>query len=797
MLHNYLTIAIRNLLRQRTFSLINVLGLAVGLAACLLISLYVWDEWHFDRFHQEAHRIVLLQQFEGNSACGTAFAPALKSKVAQVEETARLLPHKALLSKEGSTSIAYYESNFYFADPAIFRILTLPLVEGDAQTALSTPFGLVISQRMARKYFAGENPLGKELRFANQRGLRITGVMKDLPSNSHVAIDFLSSFSATPTLLGLTTETYWDNPALTYVLLSEGATPVQLSAQLPAFARSTGDPNAGVWKLAAIPLPDLYLKYQLDGRVKAQHAIENVYIFGAVALFVLILACFNYVNLSSARSAGRAREVGVRKVLGASRSQLFRQFLGETFLYTLVSAVLALGIAQWALPSFNALAQKSLSLDLLLHPVSLAALSVGLLFLSLLAGWYPALILTSFIPSEMLKSGINRGPTQAWFRKTLVTTQFVVSMGMIVATLVVARQVEYVRTKDLGYSREQVLTLTLQGDVSQREKELLQAKMNELSAVQSVTLCSSLPGTGAPGQEKLLEAYVPAGSDKGGIAHLYADAAFVPTFGIQIREGRNFRPEDAGKPVFLINRAAKQFFGWQEAVGQTLGYYTWQYQSDGSYRAVPLKGEVIGVIEDYHQADLKSLITPLLISPNVGWSNQLAIKLKPGTLSTTLVYVAHEWKSLFPDKPFEYSFLDETFSQTYHNDQRTGRVFGVFAGLAVGIACLGLFGLTTYSAERRTKEIGIRKVLGASVTNIVLLLSKDFLPLILLANFIAWPVAWYLMDRWLQHFAYRIELNGWLFLAAGTGVLLLALITVSFQATKAALANPVKSLRME
>jgi putative ABC transport system permease protein len=797
MIHNYLLTLLRNVRKHRFYALLNVGGLSLGLTVCLLITLYVRHEFRYDAHHAKADRVVLLQQFEGGSTSGAAFAPALKARLSGVEDAARLVPVTALLTLG---PVSYYEPRFYFADSSVFNVLTVPLVAGNPAHVLSLPYGLVLSEKMARKYFGRQNPVGKVLQFGEGHSLYVTGVMRDWPGNGHVTADFLCNFRNAEQLLGKSADvtTYWGGSALTYLLLGAGTRPADVQAQLPGFAKGTGDANAGVWKLALLPLRDIYLRYQLDGRVRAQNAMQYVYLFAAVAAFILVLACFNYINLATARAATRAREVGVRKALGASRAQLVGQFLGESAVFTSLAFALSVGMAHLSLPAFNRLAGVALALDDLVSPGVVATTVAGLLLLALVTGGYPALVLSAFRPVSVLKNLLPRGAGGTSFRQVLVVVQFAVSVTMIVATLVVLNQLDYIRHKDLGYRQEQVLTLSFGGDVPAAQKERFRQELSGIASVQAATLSSSLPGSGAVGQEKLLEELVPPGESAGGMQHLYADAHFLRTFGIGLVAGRNLdpaRPSDA--QAFLVNRAALKFLRWKTIGGKTLGYYTWQYSPDGRYQAVPRRGPVVGVIEDYHQADLRTRIAPLMITLDPGWASQLAVKIAPGAVPSSVAAIAARWKSLFPGKPFVYGFMDEAFGQTYRNEIRTGQVLGLFAALAIFVSCLGLLGLAAFTAQQRTKEIGIRKVLGADVTGIVSLLSRDFLRPVAVALVVALPLAAGLMHGWLENFAYRVPLQPGTFALAGGGALLVALLTVSFRALKAARANPVDSLRSE
>ena len=792
MLTNYLKIAWRNARQNKVSTLVNIVGLTLGLTGCLLITAYVLDDLSYDRFHQNADRIVLFQQFEGQPGSGGKFATDLKSQFAPVTNTARLTRMKPLVSHQQT---AGYESEFWFADSSVFSVFTLPLVQGNPKTALTEQYGVVLSEKMARKYFAGANPMGQSLRINNKATLHVTGVLRDLPANSHLTLDFLSNYANANELAGYdVTTNYWGGgDTWTYLLLAPGTDPASLQSQLPAYIKQLGDPNAGVWKPALIPLTDIYLRTNLV----ATNRLTYAYIFAIVALFILGLACFNYVNLATARATGRAKEVGVRKVLGSSFGQLWRQFLSETLLFMTVAVALSVGVALLVLPAFNELADKQLTAGFLVDGSRWGWLLAGLGLVSLLAGSYPAFVLSSFRPIAVLKGNSSAATGNGWLRKTLVVGQFAVSVGMIVATVIVYNQLQFVRNKNVGYQREQVLTLDLR-DAPDNAKERFKQAVTGLPGVEAATRAFGLPGSGRLQGQKLVSDYLPKGSQTGGILRLTTDGDFLKTFGIKLLQGRNLDPNrPADKTAFLVNRAALKFFGWKDITGKMTGYYTYAYSPDGSYREVPKRGEVVGVIDDYNHADLKTAVAPMIVSLNDGYEGQLAVRIRAGAVPNVIQQLNGLWRQQFPDQPLSYEFLDDVFNQTYRTEARTGQVFGLFAALAVLISCLGLFGLVTFTAEQRTKEIGVRKVLGASVTSIVALLSKDFLRLVLIAIVIASPIAWYAMNRWLQDFAYKIDIEWWVFVLAGSLAVGIALLTVSLQSVKAALMNPVKSLRSE
>ena len=794
MLRNYWKIAWRSAVKNKLTTSINLIGLTVGLTCCLLITVYVVDELTYDRFHHNADRIVLFQQNENSAVSGGKFATDLKSRFAQIVNTVRLTQVKPLITRKQTS---FYESGFWFADSSALSIFSFPLVRGNARTALAERDGVVLSETMARKYFGDTNPLGQSLRLDNKLTLHVTGVLRDLPANSHLHVSFLANNASVNTVMGYDVMTnYWGGTATqTYFLLAPNTDLNALKGQFPAYIRQLGDPNAGVWQLNLIPLTDIYLRTNLV----AANRLTYVYVFAIIALLILGLACFNYVNLATARATQRAKEVGIRKALGSSFGQLWRQFMSETTVFIGLAVLLTVALLLVALPAFNDLTGKQLRADSLLTSTKLGWLVVSLSVVALVAGSYPAFVLSSFQAISVLNGIGARFGGAMWLRKTLVVSQFAVSVGMIVATLVVYSQRQFIQSKNVGYQREQILTMDLR-DATNQEKERFKQLTAALPGVEAATRAFGLPGSGAVRGEKLVSDYVPKGSQTGGIIRLTADGDFLKTFGIKLIAGRNLdasRPAD--KQAFLVNRAAMKLFGWQTIVGKKTGYYSYAYDAanPGAYHEVPQRGDVVGVIDDYNHADLKQVVAPMLISLNDGWEGQLGVRIRANALPTTIRQIEQLWRSQFPGKPFSYEFLDDTFNRTYQAEARTGYVFSLFAGLAVLISCLGLFGLAMFAAEQRTKEIGVRKVLGASVVSIVALLSTDFLKLVIVAIVVASPVAWYAMNRWLNDFAYKIDIGWWVFALAGALAIGIALLTVSFQSIKAALMNPVKSLRSE
>ncbi len=754
MIITYLKIAWRNFHRNRGYALLNLGGLALGLTVCLAILLYVQDEWSYDAFHKNANRIALFQQFEGSAVGGGAWKPLLERELGQAQEVTRLLPVKALLTI-GDQS--YYESNFYFADSNVFKVFTFPLLQGNPDQVLSEPYSVVLSETMAKKYFGNENPMGKIIRYDKKRDLSVTGVMQDLPGNSHQEIDFLTNHSKAWELTGYNYQGFWDGSHYTYVLLSPGSSAAQLNARATDLIKASGDPNAGVWKPNFIPLRDIYLRQALGGKVKSQKAIQNVSVFSFVAILILLLACFNYVNLATARATKRAKEVGIKKTLGAQRGQLTWQFLTESFLFTAVAFALSSVLLRLVLPYFNRLTGKSLDFIRLLSWQNGFLAIALLLAICLITGLYPAWILSSFRPIDTLKGVFKTGQSAVYFRKGLVVAQFAASVAMIITTLVVVSQLRYIRHKDLGYNREQVLVIPFEGELPANTKALFNREVQALPFVKTASFTSHLPGN-AIGGNKLVPDYLPPGIDIG-IQFMLADDQYLQTLGIQLSEGHNFTNGTASKATeFYINEAAKKRFQWQEGAEQKLAYYTYEYTPDGGYREVPAEGKVVGVIKDYHTLSLRNAIEPLLIVRYNEPLGNLAIKIQGGKAQEAGKAIAGKWVAIFPGVPFAYSFLDDNFNANYKTDVRTGQVLSIFAVFAVLISCMGLLGLAAFAAEQRTKEIGIRKVLGASILDITTLISKDFVQLVLIASVIAFPIAGWAMSKWLQDFAYRTKI---------------------------------------
>ncbi len=807
MLKNYLKIALRQLRKQKMYAVINVVGLAMGLACCTFIVLYLLDELSYDRFHENAERIVRIVEDrveEGQehrlAVTYGPLAPAMKQDLALVEHAVRLLPYSLLVSRDAAHK--YQEDGFAFVDSTFFEVFSFPLLQGDARTALARPFSVVLTASTAQKYFGAANPVGQTLTARDDEGtydFTVTGVVTDVPANTHFRFDFLASFASMRTLYGTWVDDprNWEHPPLyTYALLTEGTDPARLAAQMPDFARRhMGADRAATRSLRVQRLTDIRLFSDRESELTPGSDIAYVYLFALIAFFILLLACINFMNLATARATGRAREVGMRKMLGAARAQLVRQFLGESMLMVALALMLVVVLVEALLPLFNALSGKALAAGVLVHWSVPLALAATVVLVGALAGSYPAFYLSAFRPARVLKGGgATGGPAASRFRQGLVVFQFVISIALLIGTAVAYLQLHYVRNERLGFDKERVVLVPLRDQANQIHHEALKEAWKQLPGVEHVTASSGMPGLGG-GIYDFAVFPEKAAQDSLQMMTLTVDHDYAETYGLEIVAGRDFSedfPTDAAE-AFLLNERAAHRLGWADPVGQKLTLQVW---FNGEVRKT---GTVVGVVRDFQYHSLHRAIDPTIlhIFPNTYYNDYLSVRLRPGDLRAILAELEHAWTRFNPERPFEYTFLDERFDALYRADARLSGLFGVFAALAVVIACLGLFGLAAFSAERRTKEIGVRKVFGASVGGIVLLLSKDLLKLVALAFVVATPAAYAAMQRWLDDFAYRVDLSWGIFLAAGLAALGVALLTVSYHAVKAALADPVKSLRYE
>jgi putative ABC transport system permease protein len=797
MFKNYFKIALRNLLRHKGYSFINIAGLAVGITCCLLILLFVQDELSYDRYHEKAdriYRLVVENEAEGrvfqNALSSAPMVPALLRDYPEIESAARFYP------VEASVMVSYgekrfYEERFFYADAAAFEIFTFPFIKGDPKTALKEPNTVVLTEAMARKFFGEENPLGKILKVDLQRDYLVTGVIKNIPNNSHLQFDFLASFQSLESILGEALQSWTYNPFFSYLVLPRDYPHRELDQKIASlFEKNIGEQLQSLgWRLQPYlqPLTDVHL-HPLGNELYAQGDIRYVYIFSAIALFILVIACINFMNLATARSEMRSREVGMRKILGSQQRQLVAQFIGESVLMALIATLIAVVLIELILPSFNAIANRELAIDYRNNLLLVAGLLALTLFVGVLAGSYPAFFLSAIKPLEVFKSRTATGWRGFLSRKALVVFQFGISIILMIGTVVVYNQLDYLRNKKLGYNQEQVIVVPIKGAGLLEQRQVLKHALLQNSAVSRMTFTSRYPGIGTFGT-------VARRPDRPEVQVtdmkvLLNDFDYIETLDIALAAGRSFsRQMDADTTRdLIINETAARALGWntpQEAVGKTVNYFRNR------------SGTVIGVVKDFHFQTLHMGMQPLMMVFAPDGYGYAMVRIAAHDIGGTLEHVKRAWTAFAPQWPFEYLFLDDNFGKQYEAEQRLGKIFGAFGGIAIFIACLGLFGLASFTAGRRTREIGIRKVLGATASGIVHLLSREFLKLVLVANVIAWPVAYFAMNKWLQSFAYRIDIGWWIFALAGGLALLIALLTVSTQAIKAALANPVEALRYE
>jgi putative ABC transport system permease protein len=810
MFRNHFKTAWRNLMKYKFISFINLFGLTVGLTCCLLILTYILNELSYDKYNKNADNIYRVTRtfYNGNgaatlslSAISPPFGYYLPVDFPEIQKMTRLL-------NNGTTPLRYKdklinEENVYFADENLSDVFTINVVEGNLKTALKEPFSVMLTEETAKKYFGNEDPINKVIRANNQFDVKVTGIYKAFPANAHIHPNILVSFntlkdSAVYGEEGLRTN-WGNNSFFTYLLLPQHYNIESMKARFPAFLdkhmadQYGGNKPSKLTKLDLQKLTDIHLYSQTDYEAEPNGKMSTVLIFGAIALFILLIACINYMNLSTARSALRAREIGIRKVVGASKQGLILQFLSESVLITWSAIIIACMLLYIMLPWLNKLSGQELSVNMLLKWQVLVPLFLSPFVVGIISGIYPALFMSSFQPVKTLKGLFKIQGSNISLRKALVVFQFAISIFLIIVTMTVFQQLRYVQKASLGYDKQYILTLPYYSQLND-QYESFRSTLLQNSNIKDAARSSRIPtgrllddmGASAPGSDSL----VPVKEE---IRFVAADYDFIPTYGIHMVAGRNFsRDYGTDTSNFVINEAAVKAVGWkspQEAVGKNFKY--------GS-----ITGHIIGVMNDFHFESLHEEIKPLILimpatSPGQSFYNNISIKAAGKNISSALATLKDTWQKYFPELPYQYTFLDENFEKLYAAEQKQETIFTVFACISIFIACLGLFGLSAFAISQRVKEIGVRKVLGANVSNIVALISKEFLLLVIIAVPFAFVGAWYAMYKWLQDFAYRINIEWWVFIVAGFAALLIALATVSFQAIKAALTNPIKSLRTE
>jgi putative ABC transport system permease protein len=814
MLKSYFKIAWRNLLKNRTFSLINIIGLAVGLACFILLALFVADELSYDHYNEKADRIYRVNSdivFGGNkqkmATVPDPMGAVLKKDYPQVEEYVRFFdPGAVKRIRKGNGYIR--EPNTVYADSTLFDVFTLPAVAGDTKTALNNPNTVVITKTIANKYFGTSYAVGKTIATGEGKNdlYEVTAVIKDIPHNSHFNFDFIFSMKNVDYKWG----NFLGNNFQTYILLKEGTDYKTIAKNLDDVVIKYVLPQAKQYmninsmqefkkagnkiEYSLMPLTYIHLhsdrSFEMD--IKGNSNIQYMYIFSAVALFVLLLACINFMNLSTAQSAGRSKEVGIRKVLGTQKKLLIGQFLTESIIMAIISLLLGVLTVWLTLSYFNSLSGKQLLMADLLQPKYLLFLLLLPLVIGFLSGIYPAFYLSSFNPITILKGKQSGGVKKSVLRNGLVVFQFCTTIILFVGTIVVYRQLNYIQTKKLGYNREQILVVRGTMALGNNTKTFMQ-QVSGLTGIKDATYAGFLPVTNSARTDNSFSKEAVMDAKNGLLMQMWdIDDKYISFMGMEMAKGRSFLKELAtDSSSIIINETAAKLLALDSPLGKKL------YAHFDNGKGLEQFGyNIIGVVKNFHFESLKENVGPLCFRYGKSdWT--VAFKINTANVERLINNIESKWKSIAPGQPFVYNFLDESFDEMYRTEQRTGKLGLTFAIIAILIACLGLFGLATYIAEQRIKEIGVRKVLGASVGNIARMLSKDFMQLVLVASVIAFPIAWWAMNRWLQDFAYRINISWWIFFVAGILALLIALCTVSFQAIKAAIANPVRSLRTE
>ena len=803
MLKNYFKIAFRNLSRFKVYSFINIFGLSIGMAVCICIFLYISDELSYDKFHAKADRIYRVSRSwtDENGKISLhlghvapPFAPLLSNDFPNIiKYSVRMLSSGNALLSYGDKKIV--EEEIFFADKDFFEVFSFNMIEGDPKTALSEPFTIVLTKKAAERYFGEESPIGKTVRLDDEVDLKVTGVTDKVPRNSHFHYEFLISFITFEEYVGRESlmRDWGSNNYSTFLVLKKGYAYKDLEAQFPAFIdKHIGDYNGVAASegthLHLWPLADIHLHSNLDSEIEANGKIEYIYIYGVIGVFILLIACINFMNLSTARSARRSKEVGLRKVMGAVRNSLIKQFICESFLITVFALILAILFVEMALPYLNNFIEKDLSLNLLQEPYRIFILLGIAVIVGLLAGSYPAFYLSSFKPSVVLKGEHKAGRKQQLFRGSLVVLQFAISIVLIIGMIIVYQQLDYVKFKPLGFDKENLIVLPVNEEITNKY-ESVRERILKQPGILGVTHGSRVPsGRLLDSQRTKVEINGKMEEVNFRVADVAVDHDYITTFGITLVAGRDFNRNLSSDSTesFILNESAIYTVGYsspEEAIGKAFQY------SDQ-------RGTIIGVVKNFHFETLHQPISPIvfLIGNSV---ESIIVKFKESARAETLEYLQEQWANFRPDFPFTYETVEDNFLQQYSSEEKLGQLIGYFAVLAIIIASLGLLGLASFTTEQRTREIGIRKVLGASVYEILLLLLKGFSKWVLIAFTIACPLAYFGMDKWLQNFAYHREINAIPFIIGGLFSLLLAWLTVGFLSVKASLSNPVDSLRSE
>ncbi|MEM9721124.1 MAG: ABC transporter permease [Bacteroidota bacterium] len=802
---NYWKVAWRYMMKNRIYTAINLLGLAIGIVCTVFIVLYTLDELSFDTFHTHSNRIIRIvenevdQEGKVSETAQTygALTPVLQTEFPEWEYIARILPQNLLVSRGPEKRVQ--EEGFLYVDSTFLDIFDFPLELGNKATALDAPFSILMTASTAERYFGDENPIGEFLTVRSEDGahnFQVTGVLQDLPSNSHIQFDFLASYSSLRTVIPWVNN--WSYPPLyTYALVPEQATFEKIAQRLEAIpSKYLSNDLAESRQYEFQELSDIHLKSQREGELSANGDMSYIYIFGAIAFLILLIACINFMNLATAFSIHRSKEVGIRKVMGAQKSQLIRQFIGESLIMTGVAMGIAFCLIWAALPIFNAFTGKALELSLL-STQQIVGMILGLVLgVGLLSGSYPAFYLSGFLPSRVIK-GFHKSSRRfeaLGIRKGLVIIQFALSSGLILGTAIIYNQMHFIRTKKLGFKKDHLILITLRDENDQIHIEALREELTHYPNILAASASSGIPTKG--GYHSFLATPKNAKTDSLSIAtNFMNDHDYISTMGMEIVKGRDFSKDFSldEQNAFVINEAAALKFGWENPVNQelTLTYY---YKGE-----INKSGKVVGLVKDFHFNSLHKKVDPIImhISGPTYYTNMLLLRTSGNDIPGTLAYIEKKWEEFNPNRPFEYEFMDEAFDDLYRKEENLAKVTAVFSLLAIGIACLGLFGLAAFTAKQRTQEIGIRKVLGASSTRIMASMSWDFLKLVIIAFFLSLPITYFFMQDWLASFAYRANPRWGTFLLSGLVCLCIAFLTVSTLAYRASQTNLAETLRNE
>ncbi len=800
MLKNYLKVTLRNIVKQKIYSVITVVGLAVGITCCLLIMLYVKQELSYDTFYPHAdkvyrigHRIIRPTRTDISAATPSPVAPVLEEEYPEIEYITRIYFDSQVLFEYGDKKI--YEENVIYADPDFFDVFPFKVVKGDPSRLLNTPQSMAITVSMAKKYFGDEDPVGKVFRVNKEFDSVVTGLIEDIPVNSHYHFDFVISFLAKNEQNFGTYLNLWTGftTLYTYAVLPGNLDIKEFENRIAGLIARHTEKRPGVEReLFLQPVRSIHLHSHLEDEIEANNFVSNLIILSTIAFFILIIACINYMNLATAQSARRAREVGMRKVLGAQRFQLVKQFMGESILLTLIALFISLATVELLLPAFSSLVGKPVDFDYGKNLVFLGVFFLLAMFVGIVSSLYPALFLSRHQPIKTLKGmkeSFKASLGQLFFKRSLVVLQFVVSILLIVCTLMIGQQLRYIRNAALGFDKDYMVEVPIQSETGRKQYESIKHELLRHPGVIGAAACLRAPISG----NVIITFGRPEGASKEQAFHIYhnfVDMDYIDNFGIEMVAGREFSKEYSTdlKEAFIVNEATVRKSGFSSAE---------EALNKRFLTGLGIQGTIIGVMKDHHISSFHEEIEPMVLSYDSEYFWEMDVKIRSTNIPATLASIEKTFNEFDPGYPFTYSFLDENIQSLYQGEEQTGKIIRTFSIIAILIACLGLFGLAAFAAEKRTKEIGIRKVMGATSSRIIWLLSAEFTKWVLLANIIAWPVAYYAMNKWLEGFAYRTQIVVWPFILGAVFAFAIALVTVSYQAVKSALTDPVESLRYE